>query len=149
MLKYMLLLMGFLCGKPTIAAPVLMVDNPVQHVAPGEVAFFDGSVAFDTAMPFGAEPVLAPAVPATFSFSPALALAGFFDAGEIYSGPLFLISVPPDAMSQVYSAMLTVGGSSNAVAVTLNINAVPEPATFALTAGVLLAIELRRKQLSN
>ena len=106
MIKYMLLFMGLLCGKPTIAALVLTVDNPVQDVAPGESAVFYGSVVFDADMPFGAEPVLAPPVPATFSFSPALALAGPFGAGEIYSGPLLVIDVPHEAMAQVYSAML-------------------------------------------
>ena len=145
MLKYVLVFAGLLCETPSIAGPVLSIDNSAQHLAPGEIAFFSGSVAFDTFMPFGAEPALSPVVPAGFSFSPALALAGAFGPGEVYSGPLFLIHVPQDAMPQVYLAMATVGGTSNAVAVTLTIHAVPEPSTFGPTVGVAVAAVLHRK----
>jgi hypothetical protein len=145
MTRCVLLFAGLLCAVSLSAAPFLVVDDPIQQVLPGGTAFFNGSVTFDEFSPLGAGPSLSPAVPAGFTFSPALALAGPFASGEVYSGPLFLIQVPGDALPQIYSAMATVEGPSNAVEIRLTVGDIPEPATFGLV-GVAIAVAILRRR---
>ena len=144
MLKHILVIVGLVCGIQLRAAPVLTVDNPTQHVLPGGFADFNGSVEFDEFLPFGAAPVLSPDLPTGFLFHLPLGLAGSFNVGEIYSGPLFAITVPEDASPQIYLGLLTVAGS-NPVAVTVIVDAVPEPGTFWLTIGGTVTAVILRK----
>lgn len=133
----MLKLAVLLCASYLSAAPLLTIDNPTQILWPGGSVAFTGTVVFDEFMPLGAEPTLSPSVPAEFFFDVVLGLAEPFFPGDTYSGVLFLIRAPEDAVSQTYTALAAVGGS-NPVEINVFVNPVPEPGAFGLVAFVAL-----------